>query len=716
LDLTKEGRVISQLKVARLFLIRVSCGLYLINTAAAATLYVGLGEPYSTIQSAANAALSGDTISVLAGTYNESVSINKRLTIGCSGSSNCIVAPNPTNTNVFNIGSGGSYSSIDGFTITSGTPVYAPVNIQGSNVSVTNSKISGGIFGIDLLSGSNSITNNEIYSPLHHGVLVAGNDNDVANNYIHNSPDNGVQVQSGYTGNSISGNTISNCGQYGVLIDGTQTMISGNTITNNQGGILIDQNANANRILSNTINNNADRAIFISSSNNVVDSNSASYNNGHSIIVYAPGTGNVINNNNVQYSGQNGIQLNWGTTANVVTNNNVQHAGRLALATGIYLANSSGNTVQYNNVGYSSEHGIEMDFDSPNNLVANNIVRYSAAQGILAWECYNGGNEIRSNDVEGNGQTYTAGGAIQAHGHDNLITGNWVHDNNNADGIAIYPAGEWGPPGGYTYNGLTTHNNDVIGNTVSGLGGNNGIVLNTATYTTVKNNTALFGLQRGIYIEAPNTNENSIYFNAFKGSANQISNTGSSNTWSSASPENYAYDGGNYTSYIGNYWSDYSGVDPDGDGVGMPAYRLGNERDNYPLMQRIAVYSGGDLMPYPAGDYDNDGVVDTADYVLWRDKFGTKDVLPNDLIGGTIGQAQYYQWRANFGNTVGAGSGLSTKAVPEPAAIALALLGLIISTATSANWPPTISIVFLGRAIGALLKDFACAHHSQRIT
>src|SRR5262245_3827106 len=250
------------MKSVRFVLIHVLCDLYLIYTAAAATLNVGPGLQYSTIQSAINAASSGDTISVAAGTYNESVNLNKRLTIVGSGLSNCIVAPNPTNTDVISIGSGGSSSSIDGFTITSASPARTPVNIQGSNVTVTNSKISGGLFGVQLFGVSNNISNNEIYNPLHHGVLIWANNNDVANNNIHNCPENGLQVQSGNQGNLVRGNTISNCGQYGMHISGTQTTILSNTITNNAGGIILDQGANANSIYSNTINDNTDRAIF----------------------------------------------------------------------------------------------------------------------------------------------------------------------------------------------------------------------------------------------------------------------------------------------------------------------------------------------------------------------------------------------------------------------------------------------------------------------
>ena len=82
------------------------------------------------------------------------------------------------------------------------------------------------------------------------------------------------------------------------------------------------------------------------------------------------------------------------------------------------------------------------------------------------------------------------------------------------------------------------------------------------------------------------------------------------------------------------------------------------------------------------GDFNNDGVVDTADYVTWRANVGQPaGTLLNDTVGGVIGNAQYDVWCANFGHTAGSGSGASllgevqTQAVPEPASIFLLLCG-----------------------------------------
>ena len=75
------------------------------------------------------------------------------------------------------------------------------------------------------------------------------------------------------------------------------------------------------------------------------------------------------------------------------------------------------------------------------------------------------------------------------------------------------------------------------------------------------------------------------------------------------------------------------------------------------------------------GDYNDDGTVDAADYVVWRKNSGTTNTLPNDPVGGTIGTQQYNNWVANFGDTSGAGGGAG--AVPEPSSLALVMLGLL---------------------------------------
>ncbi|MFO0788436.1 MAG: autotransporter-associated beta strand repeat-containing protein [Pirellulales bacterium] len=77
------------------------------------------------------------------------------------------------------------------------------------------------------------------------------------------------------------------------------------------------------------------------------------------------------------------------------------------------------------------------------------------------------------------------------------------------------------------------------------------------------------------------------------------------------------------------------------------------------------------------GDYNSNGVVDAADYVVWRKNNGTTFQLANEVAGTTPGQVtqeDYTAWRARFGNTSGSGSSLSGagSAVPEPSVLVLA--------------------------------------------
>jgi glucosylceramidase len=81
--------------------------------------------------------------------------------------------------------------------------------------------------------------------------------------------------------------------------------------------------------------------------------------------------------------------------------------------------------------------------------------------------------------------------------------------------------------------------------------------------------------------------------------------------------------------------------------------------------------------PQLPGDYNGDGVVDTADYVLWRASVGAATLMNRDPANtGAIGSADYDSWKSHFGNTAGPGSGagLNGGSVPEPSTILLACI------------------------------------------
>jgi hypothetical protein len=84
------------------------------------------------------------------------------------------------------------------------------------------------------------------------------------------------------------------------------------------------------------------------------------------------------------------------------------------------------------------------------------------------------------------------------------------------------------------------------------------------------------------------------------------------------------------------------------------------------------------------GDYNEDGVVNAADFVVWRNYLGQESTLPGEnpdaLTPGIVDEEDYDFWRANYGATTAGGTVLggsaSARAVPEPNSVLLASLGL----------------------------------------
>ncbi len=98
------------------------------------------------------------------------------------------------------------------------------------------------------------------------------------------------------------------------------------------------------------------------------------------------------------------------------------------------------------------------------------------------------------------------------------------------------------------------------------------------------------------------------------------------------------------------------------------------------LLELVQQYSPN----YSNGDYNNDGIVDAADYTYWRNRIGQHVNLGTGADGdlsGVIDAGDYDIWKANFGKLVpnvppGAGAG-SVAGVPEPTALALLLAALL---------------------------------------
>jgi hypothetical protein len=113
----------------------------------------------------------------------------------------------------------------------------------------------------------------------------------------------------------------------------------------------------------------------------------------------------------------------------------------------------------------------------------------------------------------------------------------------------------------------------------------------------------------------------------------------------------------------GNGWIRLLEFDPDGTTVHVKTYspflnQWDTSADNFYDIR---------LSPIVPGDFNHDNVVNSADYVVWRDG-----------LGSTYSPADYGVWRAHFGQTAGNSSG-GGAAVPEPAALVTLALAAAIA-------------------------------------
>jgi hypothetical protein len=101
--------------------------------------------------------------------------------------------------------------------------------------------------------------------------------------------------------------------------------------------------------------------------------------------------------------------------------------------------------------------------------------------------------------------------------------------------------------------------------------------------------------------------------------------------------------------------------------LGLPALASGLRWDTSQLYSDGVLTVGVGL----PGDFNQNGVVDAPDYVVWL-----------KLLGTTYTPSDYGVWRSHFGQSAGNGSGGGTTShasvVPEPANKTLVLLGVLV--------------------------------------
>ena len=276
---------------------------------------------------------------------------------------------------------------------------------------------------------------------------------------------------------------------------------------------------------------------------------------------------------------------------------------------------SDGNVIE-DCTATSNEVGVVIGSPQPgtpstSNTVKNNIVRNNH-WGILVMN--SGGNFLIGNTVTEHLMATDSYGIVVEYAADNNI----VQENsitNNMNGILL----RYGV------------NNIVQGNTVTDSQRHGIVLWNGANGNTALHNTVINSKLIGIVLGG--ANNNAVYENNFINNTTQayVSSDSSDNIWNSSEALTYSYCGKTFTNYLGNYWSNYTGSDANGDGIGDTSYAINSDKDDYPLMKPFENYPTGppderieraiawaldwtDGAPYPSGGAERYRAVE---YKIW---------------------------------------------------------------------------------------------------
>ncbi|TET89275.1 MAG: hypothetical protein E3J35_10310 [Methanomassiliicoccales archaeon] len=505
----------------------------------APTLYVGGSGPgnYTTIQSAVDAASPGDSVFIFAGTYEESVLVNKTLSLVGEDKDLTILG---SGSKLYVILVTADWVNITGLTITDKWAVGLELE-NADNCTIDSIVISQGYPGVHLKhSNYNSLTNTFFTKS---GILLShSNNNWISNNWLSNSF-YGIHIRDSGD-NSIASNVISDS-WYGIYLqDTTTTTITSNVLTNN--GILLEGNSleywNSHTIGSSNIVNG--RTLYYSS--NVI----------HGSVPSNAGQVILANCSNVLVEGLSlsnvslGIQLGF-SSGNVISDNLV--SGNFD---GISLAYSENNTIIHNAASENQE-AISL-FYSDNNTVKNNTALYSTV-GINIGRSF--GNVVESNIVS----MSRSAGLILYFSEGSWLSGNNIHGN-DGHGIALHYSKE----------------NQIVNNSISN--NSHGIHLINSDSNVVSGNSVTSNRFYGIYLW--DSGGNLIFQNNFVNNSIQTHPGTRTNSWSSGYPSG------------GNFWSDYEGVDekngpfqdgPGRDGIGDVPYVIQESfvKDWYPFMKPV---------------------------------------------------------------------------------------------------------------------------------
>jgi parallel beta-helix repeat protein len=233
------------------------------NTGGNAITIKGKDGTFFTIMDAINEASEGDTILVSKGVYNETLTIDKSITLTGSDKDNTIISGNKTGDVIYITA---DYVNISGFTIKNSGEKYsqgadAGLEIKSNNNMISDNNISSNDnYGLYITTGSknNKIINNK-FSKNRYGIYINnGNQNDISSNNFLLNTDYGMYLGSQSNYNSISDNVFSE-NQYGIRIKSSDNNeVTQNLFLNGRRGVYLCCGAKYNTVYLNDFKNNSE--------------------------------------------------------------------------------------------------------------------------------------------------------------------------------------------------------------------------------------------------------------------------------------------------------------------------------------------------------------------------------------------------------------------------------------------------------------------------
>ncbi len=522
-------------------------------------------DDFAKIQGAVDNAITGDTIIVRGGTYNENVKVNKRLTIiSDNGSAHTTVVAEKENAHVFEVTA--DYVSINGFTVKNaigknetGRHIYAGLYIHADHCNITNSRAVGNAYGFFLSdSTKNTIRNNTVSDNYGDGIYLNYSDsNTIANNEVVKSNYRGIRLWHSH-GNIVYNNDLALNNQYGIRLDYAHDnlLVQNKARSNNRDGYSLDS-SNNNLLINNIANLNNEIGISIIHSNkNTLINNTASANNEVGISLDAS-CNSTLKNNRME-----GNYYNFG-----ITGDNVYHLTQSIDATNLVDEKHVYYWVGQRNRVIPDDAGFVCVVNSLNITMRDLTLTRNSAGVLLVYSMLS--------RIENISTSNNYNGIALAASCNNILINN--SNTNNKRGIRL---------GASNFNLLALNTN---------LNNPDGVVLTSSNNNFLSMNNISNCENRGILVM--NSFNNVICLNNFINNFDNVCPLNSVSIWNTISEITYIYNGTTYTSYMGNYWDDYIKDveierDTDGNGIGDQPYHISiDNKDIHPLMKPFWDYS-----------------------------------------------------------------------------------------------------------------------------